>query len=411
MSKRFLLTLATVLIIGVMAGVGVFLAKGYRFSSKTNTVAGTGILSVTTLPDQASIFLDGHLFSASNTNINSLPPKDYDVKIIKDGFIPWEKTITIKEGLVAQVKATLFPAIPTVYPLTFNGVSKLTVSTDNQRFVFIVPQDATQSALISSSTDRTSGVWIWDMVSSGLGFSGSVQPHRIANILSGVDYSKASLRFSPDSSQVLLSLSDRELLLDAGSFNDPGKDITAILNPTLAQWDAQTNAQKLAKLQTILSMSLQQEASSAAILKWAPNDSKYLYSTDGKTDFEVVNILDGKKSPLTISEGTKSPAIDWLGDSLHLVMVEDMGQGCSIPKSTVTPIAGLLNSQLPLTECISPGKISIIEADGSNKDEIYAGNFDLNSVISWPDWSRLAIVSSLATPTANKPNLFGINLK
>src|SRR5581483_5211609 len=100
MSKRFIFTIVTLIIIIAIASVAVFLAKGYRFSPKTGSITGTGILSITSMPDQASVFLDGHLTTATNTNINSLIPKEYDVKITKEGFIDWEKKVQVKEGLV-----------------------------------------------------------------------------------------------------------------------------------------------------------------------------------------------------------------------------------------------------------------------------------------------------------------------
>src|SRR5438270_10008366 len=118
MRYRFILTIVTFLLIIIAAGVAIFFAKGYRFSTKTGNITGTGILSITSVPDQASVFLDGHLTTATNTNINSLIPKEYDVKILKEGFIPWEKKVEVHEGLVTQIKATLYRSLPSVYPLT-----------------------------------------------------------------------------------------------------------------------------------------------------------------------------------------------------------------------------------------------------------------------------------------------------
>lgn len=54
--KRFIATLVTLLIIAVGAGGAVLLAKGYRLSAKTGTISGTGIISVTSIPDQASVY-------------------------------------------------------------------------------------------------------------------------------------------------------------------------------------------------------------------------------------------------------------------------------------------------------------------------------------------------------------------
>src|SRR5258708_33078786 len=130
MSRRFLITIITILIIIAIAAGAAFLANGYRFSPKTGNISGTGILSITSVPDQASVFLDGHLTTATNTNINSLIPKEYDVKIVKEGFIPWEKKVEVHEGLVTQIKATLYRSLPSVYPLTYTGAEHVTLSPD-----------------------------------------------------------------------------------------------------------------------------------------------------------------------------------------------------------------------------------------------------------------------------------------
>src|SRR3990167_10199784 len=133
MSRRFLFTLITFLLIVAVAAGAIFLAKGFRFSTNQGMIIGTGILSITSLPDQASIYLDGHLTSATNTNINSLPAKKYKVQITKEGYIPWEKEVEVKEGLVTQIKATLFRAIPALFPLTYTGAVNATLSPDGQK--------------------------------------------------------------------------------------------------------------------------------------------------------------------------------------------------------------------------------------------------------------------------------------
>src|SRR3972149_5186646 len=130
MSKRFIFSIITLVAIVFLAGVAIFLAKGYTFSAKEKRIVGTGIITISSEPDAASVFLDGHLTTATNTTIASLPPKNFTIKVVKEGFIPWEKQILVKEGLVTEVKVTLFPAIPTIYPLSYNGVASQTLSPD-----------------------------------------------------------------------------------------------------------------------------------------------------------------------------------------------------------------------------------------------------------------------------------------
>src|SRR3989344_2808228 len=119
MPRRFIITVITLIVIAVAAGIAIFIAKGYSFSAKEKRIVGTGIITISSEPDAASVFLDGHLTTATNTTIASLPPKNFTIKVVKEGFIPWEKQILVKEGLVTEVKVTLFPAIPTIYPLSY----------------------------------------------------------------------------------------------------------------------------------------------------------------------------------------------------------------------------------------------------------------------------------------------------
>lgn len=380
--SHLFVTLLTLIIIILSAGIAIFIAKGYRFSPQNKIIFGTGILSITSAPDQASVYLDGHLTTATNANINSLEPRVYDVRIIKEGFIPWQKKVEVKQGLVSEIKASLFPSIPSVYPLTFTGAEKVTLSEDGLRVAYIVTgEDQTSGRL------KKNGVWVWDMKERAIPFARGREPHQVLSSSGlSLDLSNAKLRWSPDSNQILLIMSDaekngsdREFLLDANKLNDDPRDINAIAKPTLASWDEEQKLSKISKLQTIKDLNLQKQASDSALLKWSLDLKKILYSQDGKGKFKVADLVESKTYDLPDAKG-----YFWIGDdkdSRYLVSVEE------------------------------PGKISVIEYDGGNKAIIYAGLFDLNSVFPWPDGSRVVILSSVPTPTASVLNLFGINLK
>lgn len=385
MNKRFLFTIVTLLVIGLAATIAIYLAKGYRFSPKDGTILGTGILSITSIPDQASIYLDDHLTTATNANINSLPPKTYSVRIVKEGFISWEKKVEVRKGLVTEVQATLFRAIPSVYPLTYTGAQNALLSPDSQKLVFVVPVNPQG---IPASVAKKSGVWVWQMSQSQISFARGGEPHQIAQSSSLGDYSKATLRFSPDSSQVLISFENTYLLLDTNRLNDPPRDITAIIEPTLKSWEEDQKAKDLTRLALIKDLNLRKIASNAASLKWAPDESKFFYSEKGKESLKVVELETGKIFDISQADQTS-----WLPDSKHLVLVE------------------VQDNDKKLESQIKQAKISIIEFDGFNKSEIFAGNFDPKAVFAWPDSSRLLIISSLPIATASQPNLYGVNLK
>ena len=243
MNKRLLATLITLFIIVIGAGIAIFLIKGYSFSSEQGRLVGTGIISATSLPTGASVYIDGHLTTATDTIISSLSPKSYSVKVTKEGFIPWEKTVEVREGLVTEVKAHLFPAIPTIYPLTYNGVVNPTLSTDGKQLAFAVP-------LTNEPHNRQKGgIWVWTFESGPIAFARGAQPHQIVTSTSDLDFSKAILRFSPDSSQILISLANSNYLLPVGSKTtvEDLRDVTPTIDTLLKSWEEDQKTKHLAR--------------------------------------------------------------------------------------------------------------------------------------------------------------------
>lgn len=398
MSRRFLVTLLTIIIVAVAAGVAIFVAKGYRFSTNDRTIVGTGIMSITSVPDQASVYLDGNLTTATNANVNSLPPKTYQVKIVKEGFITWEKKIEVRAGLVSEIKATLFRAIPSVYPLTYSGVLNPLLSPDGQKLVYIVPAPTDANL----SNNKKSGIWVWQLSDRPVTFARGGEPHQISLYDPSIDYSQAKFRFSPNSRQVLVSVSDKHFLLETDKLNDPPKNITATVNPTIQGWDEDQKNKDLTRLATIKDLELRKIASSTAVLKWSPDETKILLCQNDcqdKPNFKIYDLDNAKNYQIP-----KADFYNWLPNSKHLVLVESQ-KSDKIEVSVKEKV-----DKVPVSKIV-PAKISVVEYDGLNKSELYVGNFDPASVFTWFDSSRLVMVSSLPTATASQPNFFGINLK
>ena len=396
MSRRFLITVLTVVAIGIIGAGAIMVTKGYRISPKTGAITGTGILSVTSQPDQASVYLADHLTTATNANINALVPKTYDVRIVKEGYIPWQKKLEVKEGLVSEVKAILFRTIPTVYPITYTGAQMSLISPDNLKMVYVVPVSDQNDPI----TLKKGGVWVWETAERQINFGRSNEPRQIA-LTNGIDWTKAIYRWSPDSTQILATFPDRQLLLDIDKLNETPKDITLQLAATVRTWEEQEKTRNTTRLNTIKDIELKKIASASAYLKWSPDETKLLYSINGADNFKVADLATKKTYDLP-----KVSFYTWLPDSGHLVLVESEES-----VKTPAPTPNKTGSQ-PITQSSLPNsKISIIEFDGFNRSEIYIGTLDPKSIFVWPDSSRLIVVSSFPTSNASKPNLFGINLK
>lgn len=395
MSKRFLLALATLLLIGGIASVAIYLSKGYSFSPTERRLVGTGIISLTSVPDGASVYIDGHLSTATNATLSQLMPKTYSIKLVKEGFIDWEKKIEVKEGVVSEIKATLFPALPTIYPLTFNGVINPILSSDGQKLAFAVPLTSDQH------TRQRGGIWVWTMTAQPLSFNRGAEPHQVVVSSPTLDFSKSTFKWSPDSKQLLVIMQENGVIGDAGLRNylvsadsqtsvSDLKDITPLVDGTLKNWQEDQQAKDEARIETISNLKIRQIASSAASLTWSPDESKIIVggsslpkkaederpkTVDTLKGFKVYDLLTNRDYDLP-----EAKAYFWLPDSRHIILV--------------------LND-----------KVSICEYDGANISAIYAGKFEDANVFPWLDSSRLIVLTTFNTPTATIPNLFGINLK
>lgn len=90
-----------------MIGIGIILfviitpflvlyARGFKYDFATHKIIKTGALVVNTNPPKASIFLDdARQKSSTPATIRFLTPKDYEVRIEKDGRLSWSKRLTV----------------------------------------------------------------------------------------------------------------------------------------------------------------------------------------------------------------------------------------------------------------------------------------------------------------------------
>ncbi len=448
-SKQFLITIVTLVVIAVAAVAAVYFVKGFTFSPTQGRMVGTGILALSSEPDGASVYIDGHLTTATNTTLSQLKPKTYDVKIVKDGFISWEKQIAVAEGLVSEAKATLFPALPTIYPLTFNGVTQVLLSPDGQKLAFTVPYSA------DTSTRQKGGIWVWTMTSTPISFTRGNQPQQIIASTSDLDFSKSTLRFSPDSTQLLATLQQGQTAGDANTRNyllpvdkqsaiSDLNDITALVVNTTKSWDDDQKTEDQARIMAINNLTVRDVASKSGVLKWSPDETKFLAGPapeNGGSNSKTGNQSNPSSVPSGTSTPTPQPLLSGYEQSSSLLRgykVYDLVNPIQVEPTTKPAVPTLSQLQsgqvkeydlpaayayywLPDSRHIimvmaddqnpSATKIGIADFDGSNVAVIFDGTVNGTNVFAWPDSSRVAVLTSFATPTASVPNLFGINLK
>lgn len=69
----------------------------------------TGSLTILSFPSGATVFLEGEQKGATQLTVSDLNPGEYTLVLQKEGYSPWEKTVTIHNGQRMMVTATLVP--------------------------------------------------------------------------------------------------------------------------------------------------------------------------------------------------------------------------------------------------------------------------------------------------------------
>ncbi|MBF8249800.1 MAG: hypothetical protein HW400_401 [Candidatus Levybacteria bacterium] len=392
--KKIALYVVTVSFLIVATIVVILYGKGYNFNFGDGKIgiSGTGLLAATSQPDGAGIYINGHLTSATNNTI-SLPPGEYDVKIFKSGYSAWQKKIKIEKEVVTGAYAFLIPTAPKLDNITQTGVDNPVLDPTRTKIAYTV----------SSLDPRKNGIYILDM---GLRPILTLQSSSTQIADDTIDnFSTAQLSWSPDAKEITATVSAgpsaATTYLLKTSFNENPQDVTATLASVNSAWnELKTNQDKsqLLGFKTNLQNLIEENFT---IFSWSEDETKILYTASRSATLPIIinppligtnstpearEIKTGAVYVYDIREDKNFKILDantlslnWFTDSKHLIYV--------------------LN-----------GKIQIMDYDGQNQTTIYAGPFMDRYVFSWPDSSRLLILTDLGNSNT-PPNLYTIGLK
>lgn len=398
--KRIIIYVATAVFLLITTTIVILYGRGYNFSFGNGKIgiSGTGLLAARSRPDGAGIYINDHLTSATNNSI-SLPPGEYDVKISKSGYSTWQKKIKIEKEVVSSVYALLIPTAPKLDNITRVGVSSPVLDPTRTKIAYTV----------SSLDPHKNGIYILDM---GLRPILTLQSSSFQIADDTIDkFSRAQLTWSPDAKEIVATISAESLREDKPdtattyllktTFNENPQDITATLAFVNSEWKEQKNDQDKSQLLGFKTKLQNLIREYFTILSWSEDETKILYTASKSATLPLVidPPLIGANSTPQIREITKDSvyvydtkedknykildsntlSLNWFADSEHLIYVVDK-------------------------------KINIMDYDGQNKTTIYAGPFITDYVFSWPDGSKILILTDLGNP-ASSPNLYTIGLK
>ncbi len=401
--KRLFIFLALFVFIILGAFLIIKIAQGYRPDFSNWTLRPNGLLVATSTPNGAQLFVDHKLISATNTTIN-LSPGEYEVEIKKDGFIPWKKTLQIQKEIVTKADAYLFPAFPDLRPLTFTDAANPVISPDGEKVVFAVSQ---------ASTGKN-GLWIFDLSDRPLGF-GREARQIVRSAPGGRDFADSTYVWSPDSEQILVTLTGRpgtlrgqvieeNFLLDADQLNLDTNlvDITQELPDIYRQWKEEKLLREEAKLSKLSKELLEILRETTKNLEFSPDETKILYTATASASIpeEIISPLPASSTQPESRdlEPGKIYVYNLKEDRNFLITEEKEG----VPSPTWFPTSNHLF-------LVQDDKITLVEYDNTNWVDVYTGPFENSFAFPFVAGNKILILTSLGKDTP--PNLYGINLR
>lgn len=362
---------------------------GYRINRQPEVVEirQTGMVGAKSIPESASVYLNGVLVTATDNTIPGITPGNHTLRITKPGFVEWVKEIEVFEELVTDITAVLVSRTPRLEPLTNTGAKSPTISPTQTSLAYF------------SQDDEDPGVWIIPLAGEGLNLFRS-NPYVVLADTIFREYSNGkTIEWSPDEDELLIALEDETteeedeiyFLVDldtntASSVSDP-TEIRIV-------W-SQESLEK--REDFITNLEIPQDLENIALdpeTVWAPDQKKFLYTVNTRTQIEyrVYNL----EKPLPVGEqvenivftidiNTPQPAVSWYADSFHLIMTE-------------------LDE-----ENFNRGTISLIRIDGTNKTEVYNNTLLSENVYTTPGGDKLVILTSFTS--GNQTDLYTVGIR
>jgi len=378
-------------IITIFAGVAALtflislLIRGYRpnWKQRQLKLLPNGLLVAKSYPDGAGVFINGKLATATNDTLN-LPPKKYQIKIEKDGFLPWQKELTIKKEVVGQTNAVLFLSAPDLRPLTNTGAVNPIFSPNGTKIIY---------AVTKASSPRKNGIWLLDL-SSALPLT-RANTKQLTGPMEKIDWEKSHFVWSPDNKSVIL-IEKKKLqvskayLINTDRFTPPEQlnDVSYQLSLILRQWQNEEKEELKNKLKKLPEQLVKIATESASLISFSPDEKRFFYLAT-----ESAKIAEN----LIPHPPARSTQPEERGIKPNNIYVYDLKEDTNFRLGTTeekAPIYWLDNRHLLFINQ-EKSEIKVIEADATNEQTIYSGPFEDNFIFPSPSGKSLIILTSL----------------
>lgn len=442
-NNRFIYTLFSAIFIITGSFIAIQYAKGNFRLTRQGFIPETGLLSANSFPPGAEVLINDKLITATDDTVY-LEPGEYDIKIIRDGYSPWQKRLLIERELVTQTNAQLYPTTPSLSPVTFTGASFVSPSPDGQKIIYYTA---------SASSETRTGLYIVELGSSF--FTLQRGPRQITGPIPEVEAGEAQLIWSPDSTEVMLLTENKEVMLSLDRRNELATlpDISFQRRQILSQWQEEMYIRERQFLTRFPDAVIQVATQSAKNVYLSPDKKRMVY-----TATESAQLAEGLVPPVPATNTqpesrTLEPGSIYIYDREEDKNFKVGEESPTATGSAKVLLANDLYRSSPLTLAASPSafttlqastsaetaqnfnqyytplyaatfqwladskhllytqddRIMVKEYDNTNETVLYSGPFAPYFLYPWPDGSRILMLTSFS-PDSPK-NLYAIELR
>ncbi len=403
----------TIVLVTGIATVVILYARGFTYTSE-NGLTQQGLLLVKSVPDGAQVLVNGIEKTVTDGSLK-LEPGIYDIAIKKDGYIEWEKSITIKTDEVIEVTAHLFRSAPSLSALTFGGAESPVPSRDFTKLAFLVLPSGELGDVVQVEKildDKNIGLYILEMVNLPLGFS--TEPRRIT---SG-DLAGASFIWSPNGRELLLTIEDLNYLLPTNEFTPSANKLllTEIqVEDTLEKWQKEVDKKQTAQIKKLPKEFRSIFENSTSALVFSPDKDLILYTASASAILAdgIVKSLPGASTQK--QERNIKPSHTYVYD-----IEEDRNFLINDDSSEVIIVGGIPSGEIqkriswyPTSRNLiiaEPNKITIADHDNTNRQSVYSGSFISPQAFPTLSFDRIMILTTLGA-IDTLPNIYSLSLK
>lgn len=367
----------------ITAGIFLYTA-GYRIGKNgmgnNFDITQTGMINVKSIPDGANVYLNGELKTATNGAIAGLTPGKYTLKILRNGFVTWEKEIEVFSQLVTDITAILVSQSPRLEPLTNTGARIPTISPTLSKLAFFTKDGGYP------------GVWVISLTGDTLNLFRSNASAVLEDTVSRIYSNGLSIEWSPDETEIMVQDENENFYV----VTVQDGEVITVADPEVVreEWIAETTKKRLDFIEKLEIPAELQEIAVAPDTVWAPDGKKFMYKVHagGNTEYHVYNM----EKPLPIGEKVENialvvpsasaqPTVSWYADSFHLILVETAAE---------TPNRGM---------------VSLVRIDGTNKTEIFNNNLYSTNVFSAPGGDKLILLTSFKS--GDQTDLYTVGIR